>query len=121
MHFISANHILYNIGYLEQTGENNSVILMKSTFYNFSKKYARKWNFMKKKNIKIYLLDGACLCILFQCKDYIVCYRIRQENTKCTVSFPGKTILKLKKYSKILLDSVILELISLNGWQVCCF
>ena len=36
--FISANHTIYNIGYLEQTGKN-AVILMKSNiFTNFLKK-----------------------------------------------------------------------------------
>ena len=37
-------------------------------------------------------------------------FRIRQENTKITVSFPGKNNVKIKKYSKILPDFVILEL-----------
>ena len=45
--FISANHIINNIGCLGQTGKN-AVILMKSNFYKLSKN-ARKWNFMKKK------------------------------------------------------------------------
>ena len=44
----------------------NAVILMKNNFYNFSKKKKKKKK--KKKTeflIKIYLIDGACLCISF--------------------------------------------------------
>ena len=33
-------------------------------------------------------------------KHIRVCYRIRQENTKFTVSFPGKAMLKLKNIPK---------------------
>ena len=39
----------------------------------------------------------------------IVFYVIKQENTKFTVMFPGKRMLNLKKYSKILPDLVISE------------
>ena len=46
--------------------------------------------FPAKKLIKIHLIDGAFYAYYFS-KNYIVWYRIRQDNSKFTVSFPGKT------------------------------
>ena len=56
---------------------------------------------------------------------FIVCDRIRQENTKFTVSFSanwfagkrnGELRVKVNKHFKILPDLVILAFIPLNGW-----
>ena len=53
----------------------------------------------------IFILWGMLKHNIFS-KLYIVYYKTRQENTKVTVSFPGKTMLKLK-IIQILPDLVI--------------
>ena len=72
-----------------------------------------------KVSLKVYLIDRTCKWILF-CKIYILFYRIREENIKFAVSFPQKKqcVSKVKRYTKILSDLVILKWIPLNGWYV---
>ena len=73
---------------------------MKRCFLQFFfSKSARKCIFMKKL-IKMYLVHGHACAYHFS-KIYIVCYRIRQENTKFTVLFPGKTMFKFKNSPKV--------------------
>ena len=81
----------------------NVVILMKSIFSHFFLKSARKWNFKKKKKKKKLIRSmfnrwGMLMHITL----LKFTFRIRQENTNFIASFPGKTMFKLKKYSKIL-------------------
>ena len=80
---------------------------------NFPKK-CTKMEFHENKPIKKYLIDGACLLYAYYfSKIYIVCHIIRQEKDHHFV-FQQNNV-KVQQYSKILLDLVILELISLNG------
>ena len=72
----------------------------------------------KKTHLKYNKLIGQAYAYYFS-KIYTVYYRIRQVNTKFTVSFPGKQYLSSKIF-QILPGLVILKSIQLNGWQVCC-
>ena len=75
--FTSANHTIYNIGYFEQTGKKCSIFVKSYfTFFFRTKKKKKKkkktcekmeLNEKKKKLIQTfkYLIDGACLRILF--------------------------------------------------------
>ena len=64
-----------------------------------------------------YYIDGDAYAYYFSkiSKIYIVRYIIRQEN-KVHRFISRLNNVKTQKYSKILPDLVILELIALNGW-----
>lgn len=77
----------------------------------------------KKNSLKIYLIDGACYAYYFSKITLYLQKKAREENKtmflakqKFTVSFLGKTMLKVQEHSKILAGLVILELFLLNGW-----
>ena len=92
--FISAIYIIYTIGCLKQTGKKECTYLDNKYFLHFFKN-AWKFNFMKKGHEKYIWSMGHAHAYHFR-KPYIVCYRIRQKYKIFTVSFPCKTMLKLK-------------------------
>ena len=101
---ISANDIIYHIGYLEKTGKTFALILMKSNIYNRSKN-ARKLNFMKKKLIKstcIFNRRGMLMHVLVvKYKIYIVYYRKDRKTQISLFRFPAKQCYNKKKQFSI--------------------
>ena len=94
--FISANHIIFNIGYLKQTGKKNCNYLDNKYIFTFFLKKCKKIEFHEKRHEKYIQSMGHAYAYCFS-KTYIVWYRIKQKNKKhFTVLFPRKTMFKFK-------------------------
>ena len=58
--FISAYHIIYILGYVEETGKKIAVILMESNVLQIFQKMIEK-EISLKNSLKVYLIDGSCI------------------------------------------------------------
>ena len=61
----SANHIIYNIEYLEQPGKKCSHLYGSNALQIFYKMLKNEF-LLQTHESTVYLIDGACLCILFE-------------------------------------------------------